>query len=71
MACMTWDPIGRLYSAMTRQEKHLSPADLAVWTATKGNHKKRQKIRDLFISAGESLGATMHIYSIQEDRRCV
>ena len=45
-----------------RDSKHLKPEQLAIWTATKGNHKKRQRLRDLFLERGG--------YHVAQTRRC-
>ena len=52
----------RLYGQMDREVQHLSPAALATYAASKGNHKKRQKILELFLSNGRNMGMTMNLY---------
>ena len=38
----------RVYAQMDRASSKLPPADLAIYLASKGSHKKRQKLRDLY-----------------------
>ena len=47
---------------MDRESQHLSPAALATYAASKGKHKKRQKILELFLSNGRNMGMTMNLY---------
>jgi hypothetical protein len=52
----------RLYGQMDNQAQHLTPAALATYAASKGNHKKRQKILELFIANGRNMGMAMNLY---------
>lgn len=52
----------RLYGKMAWETKHLTPQALAIYTAAKGCHKKRQKIMELFVESGCDLGMAMTLY---------
>lgn len=51
---------------MDRDAKTLPPADLAIYIATKGSHKKRQKLRHMFLSQGRDLGVAMTLFQTDE-----
>ena len=56
----------RLYAQMDRDAKYLSPEALALFTSSKGKHKKRERLLDLFISNGKNLGMVMNLYAQTE-----
>ena len=56
----------RLFALMDRQSKSLPPQALAVYMSCKGNHKKRDKLVELFLTYGNDIGATMSIFSTTE-----
>ena len=52
----------RMYGMMDYHAQTLSPAALAVYAATKGQHNKRQKMMELFLSQGRDMGMAMNLY---------
>ena len=56
----------RHYATMDYQAKKLSPEALAVYTATKGCHKKRAKLMTVFLEQGMDLGMACEVFQLTE-----
>ena len=55
----------RLYARMKRESSKLSAAHLAVFVATK-DHKRKQKLKELFVTHGHELDISMDILITEE-----
>lgn len=43
----------------------MPPDQLKIWAATKGQHRKRQKLRDMFLQSGD-LGASLTLFQVED-----